>query len=273
MALRKLKPTTPATRYYSISSFEEITKSTPEKSLLTPIKKSGGRNNLGRVTSRHRGGGHKRRYRVIDFKRARTDEATVIAIEYDPNRTARIALIQYPDGEKNYVIAPNDVKVGEKLQSSNEAEIKTGNTMTISAIPVGTFIHNIEIKPGKGAQMVRSAGASAQILAKDEKYCQVKLPSGEVRLIRKECKATIGIVGNIEHENISVGKAGRSRWMGKRPHVRGVAMNPIDHPMGGGEGKTSGGGHPVSPWGLPAKGYKTRKKKNPSNKFVVKKRK
>ena len=273
MALRKLKPTTPATRYYSISSFEEITKSTPEKSLLTPIKKSGGRNNLGRVTSRHRGGGHKRRYRVIDFKRARTDESTVIAIEYDPNRTARIALIQYPDGEKNYVIAPNDVKVGDKLQSSNEAEIKTGNTMTISSIPVGTFIHNIEIKPGKGAQMVRSAGASAQILAKDEKYCQVKLPSGEVRLIRKECKATIGIVGNIEHENISVGKAGRSRWMGKRPHVRGVAMNPIDHPMGGGEGKTSGGGHPVSPWGLPAKGYKTRKKKNPSNKFVVKKRK
>jgi large subunit ribosomal protein L2 len=273
MALRKLKPTTPATRYYSISSFEEVTKSTPEKSLLTPIKKSGGRNNFGRVTSRHRGGGHKRRYRIIDFKRTRTDEAKIIAIEYDPNRTARIVLIQYPDGEKNYMIAPNDVKVGDTIQSSNEAEIKTGNTMTVDAIPVGTFIHNIEIKPGKGAQMVRSAGASAQILAKDEKYCQVKLPSGEVRLIRKECKATIGIVGNIEHENISIGKAGRSRWMGKRPHVRGVAMNPVDHPMGGGEGKTSGGGHPVSPWGLPAKGYKTRKKKNPSNKFVVKKRK
>jgi large subunit ribosomal protein L2 len=273
MALRKLKPTTPATRYYSISSFEEITKSKPEKSLTAPIKKSGGRNNLGRVTSRHRGGGHKRKYRIIDFKRFRTDEAKVISIEYDPNRSARIALVQYPDGEKSYIIAPNDLKVGEIIQSSNEAELKTGNTMQISVIPVGTFIHNIELKPGKGAQMARSAGASAQILAKDDEYCQIKLPSGEVRMIKNECKATIGIVGNIEHENISIGKAGRSRWLGIRPHVRGVAMNPIDHPMGGGEGKTSGGGHPVSPWGLPAKGYKTRKKKNLSNKFIVKKRK
>lgn len=273
MALRKLKPTTPATRYYSISSFEEITKSKPEKSLTAPIKKSGGRNNLGRVTSRHRGGGHKRKYRIIDFKRFRSDEAKVISIEYDPNRSARIALVQYPDGEKSYIIAPNDLKVGEIIQSSNEAELKTGNTMQISVIPVGTFIHNIELKPGKGAQMARSAGASAQILAKDDEYCQIKLPSGEVRMIKNECKATIGIVGNIEHENISIGKAGRSRWLGIRPHVRGVAMNPIDHPMGGGEGKTSGGGHPVSPWGLPAKGYKTRKKKNLSNKFIVKKRK
>ena len=273
MALRKLKPVTPATRYYSISSFEEITKDKPEKRLTAPLKKSGGRNNRGRVTSRHRGGGHKRKYRIIDFKRNRTDEAKVMSIEYDPNRNARIALVQYADGENTYIIAPDGIKIGEMIQSSNEAEIKSGNTMTISAIPVGTFIHNIELKPGKGAQLVRSAGASAQIIAKDEKYCQVKLPSGEVRMIRSICKATIGIVGNIDHENISIGKAGRSRWLGIRPHVRGVAMNPVDHPMGGGEGKTSGGGHPVSPWGLPAKGYKTRKKKNINDKFIVKKRK
>jgi large subunit ribosomal protein L2 len=273
MALRKLKPITPATRYYSISSFEEITKDKPEKNLTAPLKKSGGRNNKGRVTSRHRGGGHKRKYRIIDFKRTRSDEAKVVSIEYDPNRNARIALIQYADGEKTYVIAPDGIKTGEMIQSSNEAEIKTGNTMQISSIPVGTFIHNIELKPGKGAQLVRSAGASAQIIAKDVEYCQIKLPSGEVRMIRSICKATIGIVGNIDHENISIGKAGRSRWLGRRPHVRGVAMNPVDHPMGGGEGKTSGGGHPVSPWGLPAKGYKTRKKKNINNKFIVKKRK
>lgn len=272
MALRKLKPVTPATRYYSISSFDEITKTTPEKSLLSPIKKSGGRNNHGRVTSRFRGGGHKRRYRIIHFKRTNSEEAKVIAVEYDPNRTARIALIQYGDGTKAYVVAPDGIKVGEMIQSSNDAEIKSGNTMQISAIPVGTFIHNIELKPGKGAQIARSAGTSGQIVAKDEKYCQVKMPSGEVRMIKSECRATIGVVSNTDHENISIGKAGRSRWMGRRPHVRGVAMNPIDHPMGGGEGKTSGGGHPVSPWGLPAKGYKTRKKKNVSNKYIVKKR-
>ena len=273
MALRKLKPTTPATRYYSISTFEEITKTTPEKSLLAPMKKSGGRNNLGRVTSRFRGGGHKRRYRIIDFKRTNSSEAEVIAVEYDPNRTARIALIKYSDGEKNYIIAPNGIKVGEKIISDNTAELKAGNTLELSAIPVGTFIHNIEMKPGKGAQIARSAGTSAQIVAKDTKYSQVKLPSGEVRMINNNCKATLGVVSNIDHENISIGKAGRSRWMGRRPHVRGVAMNPVDHPMGGGEGKTSGGGHPVSPWGLPAKGYKTRKNKNISNKFIVKKRK
>ncbi|MDZ4713412.1 MAG: 50S ribosomal protein L2 [bacterium] len=273
MALRKLKPTTPATRYYSISSFDEITKSTPEKSLLAPLKKSGGRNNLGRITSRFRGGGHKRRYRIIDFKRNNSEIAEVIAIEYDPNRTARIALIKYPSGEKNYIIAPDGIKVGEKIESNNDAEFKTGNTMLLSAIPVGTFIHNIELKPGKGGQLARSAGTSAQIVAKDAKYSQVKLPSGEVRMINNICKATLGIVSNTDHENISLGKAGRSRWLGRRPHVRGVAMNPVDHPMGGGEGKTSGGGHPVSPWGLPAKGYKTRKKKNISNKFIVKKRK
>ncbi|MBV6479388.1 MAG: 50S ribosomal protein L2 [Ignavibacteria bacterium] len=273
MALRKLKPTTPATRFYSISSFDEITKSKPEKSLLAPLKKSGGRNNLGRVTSRFRGGGHKRRYRIIDFKRTSEGEAEVIAIEYDPNRTARIALIKYGDGKKAYIIAPEGLQVGEKIESNNEADLKSGNTFTLSAIPVGTFIHNIELKPGKGAQLVRSAGTSAQIIAKDEKYSQVKLPSGEVRMISNSCKATMGVVSNIDHENISYGKAGRMRWLGRRPHVRGVAMNPVDHPMGGGEGKTSGGGHPVSPWGLPAKGYKTRKKKNISNKFIVKKRK
>lgn len=273
MALRKLKPTTPSTRFYTISSFEEITKSKPEKSLLATIKKSGGRNNLGRVTSRHRGGGHKRRYRIVDFKRNKSDEAKVLSIEYDPNRTSRIALIQYPDGSKSYVIAPDGLKAGEIVQSSNESEIKSGNTLALSVIPVGTFIHNIELKPGKGGQLVRSAGTSAQLIAKEEKYCQVKLPSGEVRKIKSECKATVGVVSNIEHENISLGKAGRSRWLGIRPHVRGVAMNPVDHPMGGGEGKTSGGGHPVSPWGLPAKGYKTRKKKNINDKFIVKKRK
>ncbi|MEP7146527.1 MAG: 50S ribosomal protein L2 [bacterium] len=273
MALRKLKPTTPATRYYSISSFDEITKSKPEKSLLAPLKKSGGRNNHGRVTSRHRGGGHKRRYRIIDFKRNNVMSAEVIAVEYDPNRTARIALIKYENGEKNYIIAPDGIKVGEKIESSNEAELKSGNTLAILAIPVGTFIHNIEMKPGKGGQLARSAGTSAQIVAKDTVYSQIKLPSGEVRMINNNCKATLGVVSNTDHENISLGKAGRSRWLGRRPHVRGVAMNPVDHPMGGGEGKTSGGGHPVSPWGLPAKGYKTRKKKNISNKFIVKKRK
>lgn len=273
MALRKLKPVTSSTRFYTVSTFEEITKTKPEKSLTAPLKKSGGRNTHGHVTSRHRGGGHKRKYRIIDFKRSRSDEARVIAIEYDPNRSARIALIQYPDGEKSYIIAPDGLKVGEMVQSSSEAELKVGNTMRLADIPLGTFIHNIELKPGKGAQLVRSAGTNAQILARDEKYCQVKLPSGEVRLIDSNCKATIGTVGNIDHENISLGKAGRTRWLGIRPHVRGVAMNPVDHPMGGGEGKTSGGGHPVSPWGLPAKGYKTRKKRKISNKFIVKKRK
>ncbi|MEO8666603.1 MAG: 50S ribosomal protein L2 [Ignavibacteria bacterium] len=273
MALRKLKPTTPATRYYSISSFDEITKSKPEKSLLAPLKKSGGRNNHGRITSRHRGGGHKRRYRIIDFKRTNGMTAEVIAIEYDPNRTARIALIKYENGEKNYIIAPDGIKVGEKIESSGEADLKSGNTLPISAIPAGTFIHNIELQPGKGGQLARSAGTSGQVVAKDSVYSQIKLPSGEVRMINNNCKATLGVVSNTDHENISLGKAGRSRWLGIRPHVRGVAMNPVDHPMGGGEGKTSGGGHPVSPWGLPAKGYKTRKKKNISNKFIVKKRK
>jgi large subunit ribosomal protein L2 len=273
MALKKLKPCTPATRYYSISTFEEITKTTPEKSLLAPIKKSGGRNNLGRVTSRHRGGGHKRRYRIIDFKRNKFNiEAKVLAIEYDPNRSARIALIVYKDGEKNYIIAPDGLKVGEIIVSGPDTEIKVGNAMPLKNIPVGTFIHNVEMKPGKGGQVARSAGNSVQIVAKEGNFVQIKMPSSEIRKFRNDCYATIGVVSNTDHENISIGKAGRSRWMGIRPHVRGVAMNPIDHPMGGGEGKTSGGGHPVSPWGLPAKGYKTRKKKKLSNKLIVKRR-
>jgi large subunit ribosomal protein L2 len=274
MALKKLKPITPGTRFYTISSFEEITKSTPEKSLLKPLKKKGGRNNTGRITSRRRGGGHKRMYRVIDFKRDKIGtEGKVEAIEYDPNRSARIALVKYSDGDVRYIIAPDNLKVGSFISSSDEADILNGNTMAIGKIPLGAFVHNVELKPGKGGQIARSAGSSCIIVAKDDKYTQIKLPSGEVRMVLNNCRATIGVVSNLEHENISLGKAGRSRWLGIRPHVRGVAMNPIDHPMGGGEGKTSGGGHPVSPWGLPAKGYKTRKKKNSSNKLIVKRRK
>lgn len=274
MALRKLKPVTPSTRYYSIESFEDVTKSTPEKSLLEPLKKSGGRNNTGRITMRHIGGGHKRMYRVIDFKRDKIGiEGTVEAIEYDPNRSARIALIIYSDGEKRYIIAPDGLKKGSKIISADEADISSGNTIPIGLIPLGEFVHNIELKPGKGGQLARSAGVSCIIVARDTKYTQIKLPSGEVRMIPNVCKATLGVVSNGEHENISLGKAGRSRWLGIRPSVRGVAMNPVDHPMGGGEGKTSGGGHPVSPWGTPAKGFKTRKKKNQSNKFIIKRRK
>lgn len=274
MALKKLKPNTPATRFYTISSFEEITKSTPEKSLLKPLKKSGGRNNTGRITSRRRGGGHKRMYRVVDFKRDKIGiEGKVEAIEYDPNRSARIALVKYSDGVITYIIAPDNLKVGSSILSGIDADIVVGNTLPLANIPLGTFIHNLELKPGKGGQFARSAGSSCIVVAKDEKYTQIKLPSGEVRMILNACKATVGVVSNLEHENISLGKAGRSRWLGRRPKVRGVAMNPVDHPMGGGEGKTSGGGHPVSPWGIPAKGYKTRKKKNLSNKFIVKRRK
>lgn len=274
MALKKLKPITPGTRFYTISSFEDISKSVPEKSLLKPLKKSGGRNNTGRITSRRRGGGHKRMYRVIDFKRDKVGvEGKIESIEYDPNRSARIALVKYSDGEKRYIIAPDNLKTGNFIVASDEADIQTGNTMSIGKIPLGAFVHNVELKPGKGGQIARSAGSSCIIVAKDDRYTQIKLPSGEVRMILNVCKATIGVVSNLEHENISYGKAGRTRWLGVRPHVRGVAMNPIDHPMGGGEGKTSGGGHPVSPWGMPAKGYKTRKKKNRSNKFIVKRRK
>jgi large subunit ribosomal protein L2 len=265
---------TPATRYYSISSFEEITKTTPEKSLLAPIKKSGGRNKYGRVTSRHRGGGHKRRYRIIDFKRDRRNiAAKVLAIEYDPNRSTRIALVSYIDGDKRYILAPEGLKVGEVLLAGNEVEIKAGNAMPLSAIPVNTQVHNIEMKVGKGGQLARSAGNFAMVQAKEGEFVLLKLPSGEVRNMPKGCYATIGVLSNGDHEKISVGKAGRSRWLGIRPHVRGVAMNPVDHPMGGGEGKTSGGGHPVSPWGQKSKGLKTRKKKSASNRYIVKRRK
>ncbi|MGE5682734.1 MAG: 50S ribosomal protein L2 [Bacillota bacterium] len=274
MAIRKLKPNTPGTRFMSYSSFEEITKTVPEKSLTKALSKSGGRNNNGRVTARHIGGGHKRKYRVIDFKRDKVGiPAKVFSIEYDPNRTSRIALLHYADGEKRYIIAPEGLKVGETVMSGSGIEIKVGNALKLKDLPVGSFIHNVELKPGKGGQLGRSAGSALQLVAKEGRYAQVRLASGEVRMINNECMATYGTVGNSDHENISLGKAGRSRWMGIRSHVRGVAMNPVDHPMGGGEGKTSGGGHPVSPWGTPAKGYKTRKKKNQSNKFIIKRRK
>ena len=276
MAIRKLKPDTPSRRYMSVSSFEEITKTKPERKLTIALRKSGGRNNFGRITSRRRGGGHKRRYRIIDFKRNKFDmQATVIAIEYDPNRSPRIALLQYKDNEKRYIIAPDGVKVGDKLISSIEKEIpfKTGNSTCLKNIPDGMLVHNIELKPKKGAQMARSAGSYARIMAKEDKMITLKLPSGEMRMVEENCLATIGVVGNKNHENIKIGKAGRSRWLGKRPKVRGVAMNPVDHPHGGGEGKTSGGRHPVSPWGTPTKGYKTRKKNKNSNKFIVKRRK
>lgn len=258
-----------------VSSFDEITKTKPEKSLIEPLKKSGGRNNTGRITSRHRGGGHKRMYRIIDFKRDKTGmDAKVIAIEYDPNRSARIALLQYPDGEKRYIIAPEGVKVGEKLRSGPDAEIKTGNALPLANIPAGTFVHNVELRPGKGAQLARSAGASVQLMAKEGKYAQLRLPSGEVRNVPLACMATIGAVSNAEHENISLGKAGRSRWLGIRPQSRGVVQNPVDHPHGGGEGKSpQGNPHPVSPWGWHTKGKKTRRRKNPSNKYIVKRRK
>lgn len=274
MAIIKLKPTTPGTRFRSDFSFEEITKSSPEKSLTKSIKKSGGRNNLGRVTARHIGGGHKQRYRIIDFRRDKAGvPALVHSIEYDPNRTCRIALLHYLDGEKRYILAPEGLMVGAKIVSGKGVDIIVGNALPLSEMPLGSFVHNVELKPGKGGQLGRSAGSSLQVLSKDGDYAQLKLPSGEVRLVRLNCMATYGAVGNAEKENISLGKAGRSRWMGIRPHVRGVAMNPVDHPMGGGEGKTSGGGHPVSPWGQKAKGLKTRKNKKSSNKFIIKRRK
>jgi large subunit ribosomal protein L2 len=274
MALRKLKPTTPATRYYSIATFEEVTKTTPEKSLLEKITKSGGRNSYGRVTSRHRGGGHKRRYRVIDFKRAKHNiDGKISAIEYDPNRSTYIALVQYPDGEKTYVLAPEGLKVGQKIVAGENAEPVLGNALPLKAMPVNTMVHNIELRPGKGGQVARSAGNFATVQAKEGKFVLLKFPSGEVRNVLAECYATVGQLGNIDHENISVGKAGRSRWLGIRPLSRGVSRNPVDHPMGGGEGKTSGGGHPVSPWGQKAKGLKTRKHKKQSSKYIVKRRK
>jgi large subunit ribosomal protein L2 len=274
MGIKKLKPVTPGTRFRSNYTFDEITKSVPEKSLTVALRKSGGRNNLGRITSRHIGGGHKRRYRIIDFKRnKRGIAAKVFSIEYDPNRSARIALLHYADGEKRYIIAPNGLKVGATISSGPGSEISVGNALPLKEMPLGSFVHNVEIKPGKGGQLGRSAGSSLQLMAKEGNLAQLKMPSGEVRLINIDCLATYGMVGNSEHENISLGKAGRTRWLGRRSYVRGVAMNPVDHPMGGGEGKTSGGGHPVSPWGQKSKGLKTRKRKNQSNKYIIKRRK
>ncbi len=274
MAVKKFKPTSPARRFMTVSAFEEITKKEPERSLLEPLKKHAGRNAYGRITVRHRGGGNRQKYRVIDFKRNKMDmPATVIGIEYDPNRSANIALLQYEDGEKRYIIAPLGLTDGDVVISSATADIKPGNALPISSIPVGTLIHNIELSPGKGGQLVRSAGNSAQLMAKEGKYAQVRLPSGEVRMVRINCMATIGQVGNIDHENISIGKAGRKRHMGIRPTVRGVVMNPNDHPHGGGEGKSPiGMPSPVTPWGKPALGLKTRKKNKESNKFIVKRR-
>ncbi|MAJ43510.1 MAG: 50S ribosomal protein L2 [Candidatus Marinimicrobia bacterium] len=275
MPLRKLKPNTPGQRFMSVPTFEEITKSKPERSLTQALRKSGGRNNLGRITSRRRGGGHKRRYRIIDFKRNKYDIiAAVIAIEYDPNRTPRIALLEYSDGEKRYILAPVGLKVGDEVSSSkSQIAFITGNAMPLGIIPEGMLVHNIELKEGKGGQMARSAGAYARIMAKENGMVTLKLPSGEMRMVTEGCIATIGMVGNRDHANIVYGKAGRKRWLGRRPKVRGVVMNPVDHPHGGGEGKTSGGRHPVSPWGTLAKGYKTRKKNKPSNRLIVKRRK
>ncbi len=274
MAIKKFNPTSPARRFMTVSTFEEVSKVAPEKSLLEPLKKNAGRNSYGRITVRHRGGGNKRKYRIIDFKRTKDGmNATVQTIEYDPNRSANIALIQYEDGEKAYILAPHTLKVGDVVRSGVDADIKPGNAMPISAIPVGTLIHNIELFPNRGAQLVRSAGNSAQLMAKEGKYAQVRLPSGEVRMVRLDCRATIGQVGNLDHENISIGKAGRKRHMGWRPTVRGVVMNPCDHPHGGGEGKSPiGMPTPVTPWGKPTLGYKTRNKKKQSSKFIVKRR-
>lgn len=272
MAVKKVKPTSPGRRFQVYATFDEITRTTPEKSLLKVAKKTGGRNSYGRITSRHIGGGHKQHYRIIDFKRDKTGvPAKVASIEYDPNRSCRIALLHYADGEKRYILAPVNLTVGDTVMSGPTADIKPGNNLPLGKIPLGTQIHNIELKQGKGGQIVRSAGTFAQLMAKEDRYALLKLPSGEVRMVLLACQATIGQVGNVIHEKVSLGKAGRKRWLGKRPKVRGVAMNPVDHPMGGGEGRSSGGRHPCSPWGTPSKGYKTRKNKQ-TNKFIVKKR-
>jgi large subunit ribosomal protein L2 len=272
MGIRVFKPTSPGRRAYSCSDFAELTTDRPERKLLESKSSTGGRNHYGRVTSRFRGGGHKRRYRVIDFKRSKIGvPARVAQIEYDPNRTARLALLHYADGEKAYILAPDGLKQGETVLSSRRADIRPGNSLPLADIPAGTTIHNVELKKGKGGQLVRSAGVAAQLMAKDASYAQVKLPSGEVRKIHIECRATVGQVSNLEHQNLSLGKAGRKRWLGKRPHNRGVTMNPVDHPMGGGEGRTSGGRNPCSPWGQLAKGLKTRNNKR-TNSMIVKDR-
>lgn len=274
MALKKFKPTTPSLRYKTVTDYSELTKKAPEKSLLEPLKSTGGRNNSGHITMRRMGGGHKRRYRIIDFKRNKHGiPAKVAALEYDPNRSSFISLLHYSDGEKRYILAPHGVKVGDTLVSGADADIHPGNALPLEKIPTGLFVHNIEMISGRGGQLARSAGSYAQLMAKEGNYVSLRLPSGEIRMVRKECYATVGQVSNIDHENVTIGKAGRSRWLGKRPKVRGVAMNPIDHPLGGGEGRTSGGRHPVTPWGKPTKGYKTRNKRKSSDKYIVHKRK
>ncbi|UOF91897.1 50S ribosomal protein L2 [Fodinisporobacter ferrooxydans] len=275
MGIKKYKPTSPGRRFMSVATFEEITTDKPEKSLLVPLKKTAGRNNQGKITTRHHGGGHKRQYRVIDFKRNKDGiPGRVATIEYDPNRSARIALINYVDGEKRYIIAPLGLKVDDTIISGPSADIKVGNALPLANIPVGTMIHNIELKPGKGGQLARAAGAEAQLLAKEGDYATIRLGSGEVRLVRLDCRATVGQVGNLDHENVNIGKAGRSRWLGIRPTVRGVVMNPNDHPHGGGEGRAPvGRKSPMSPWGKPTLGKKTRKKNNQSDKYIIRRRK
>ncbi|HKT78776.1 MAG TPA: 50S ribosomal protein L2 [Vicinamibacterales bacterium] len=274
MPIRKFNPTSPGTRFRTVQTFDEITTAEPYKPLVEPLHRSGGRNNKGELTSWWRGGGHKRMYRIIDFKRDKRDiPATVSTIEYDPNRTARIALLTYADGEKRYILQPIGLKVGDTIVAGANVDILPGNSLPLQNIPLGTLVHNVELKPGKGGQIARSAGSAVQVVAKEGDYASVKMPSGEIRKILAVCYATVGQVGNLDHENVSIGKAGRSRWMGKRPHVRGVAMNPVDHPLGGGEGKTSGGRHPVSPWGLPTKGYKTRNSKSTDQYIVQRRRK
>ncbi len=274
MGVRQLKPVTPGSRFASRPDFADLTTDKPEKSLTTALRKSGGRNNTGRITIRRRGGGHKRRYRIIDFKRNKFDiPGKVATVEYDPNRSAYISLIHYTDGEKRYILCPVGLKVGDTILSGESAPLKVANAMPLKKIPAGLFVHNIELQPGKGGQMVRSAGAAAQVMAHDDSFTTLKLPSGEIRLVNSECYAVIGEVGNKAHEQIVSGKAGRTRWLGRRPSVRGVAMNPVDHPMGGGEGKSSGGRHPCTPWGKPTKGYKTRKRNKKSNAYIVRRRK
>jgi large subunit ribosomal protein L2 len=273
MGVKKFKPVTPSSRFRTVQDRAEITTMEPERSLVESLSKSGGRNNHGHITSRRRGGGHKRRYRKIDFKRDKHGvPGKVATIEYDPNRSANIALIHYADGEKRYILAPNGLSVGDRIEAGPGADVKPGNALALSSIPLGTTIHNVELKPGKGGQIARSAGAGVQLVAREGRFCLLRLPSTEVRRVHADCMATIGQVGNLEHENLSLGKAGASRWRGKRPKVRGVAMNPVDHPLGGGEGKSSGGRHPVTPWGKPTKGYKTRKKQKASSKQIVRRR-
>ncbi len=274
MPVRKMKPTSPGVRHRTISGFDEVTKSTPEKSLVISLPKSGGRNNNGRITAKRWGGGHKKKYRIIDFKRNKDGvSARVAGIEYDPNRSANIALLVYSDGEKRYILAPVGLTDGHVIMSGEKAEVKNGNCLSLEAIPEGTLVHNIEMRPGKGGQIARCAGASVQLMAKEGKWATIKMSSGEVRRVSVKCRATVGTVGNTEHENVTIGKAGKVRWMGRRPRVRAVAMNPVDHPMGGGEGRSSGGRHPCSPWGQPAKGYKTRKKNKPSEKLILSRKK